>query len=281
MAIGALCVIGAFASCAPEPEPVGEVRIEPHRFTLPHGAVQPVDVTWTMTRSLPDSNALVFLHLVDPEGTVRRTFDHALPGGWAPDEVRSETVSLYHSAIGPALPAGQYALVVGILDGSGERWPLRTDGTEAGRLEYALAEVEVPELSTEGPRFAFDGSWLPVEAGTDVQVVARRWFHGAASLEIAALPPEAESVWMVLRIPAPSDELRLVPGSGAGQPTILLTTDCSGFEAEVSGPGLHEIRVPVDWGGESCRLRLAPSYHLVELTSLRRLAASLEQLGYR
>lgn len=86
---------------------------------------------------------------------------------------------------------------------------------------------------------------------------------------------------MVLRIPPETGDLRLVLAEGSDQPSVLLTTDCSGFEAEASGPGFHEIRVPVDWGAESCRLRLVPSFHLVEMTSLRRLAASLEQLGYR
>lgn len=272
----------AVTACTKEPEPVGRVVVDPSRLELAHGTFVPIELTWTMESPLPDGDeTLVFAHLVDGEGTVRRTFDHRLPGGWVAGETRTETVPIYHSAIGPALPAGTYDLVVGIVDGAGERWPLAADGRLAGHLEYALTSVEVPELDPGTSHFVFEGSWLPVEAGTDVQVVARRWLEDQAAIQVSGLPAGAQELGLVLRIPAGSDGLRFVPDEGSDQPSVLVSTDCSGFEAQVTGPGIHEIRVPVEWGTESCRLRFAPSFHMVEIDSLRRIAVSLEQLGYR
>lgn len=251
-------------------------------MTLPHGSFVPVELTWTMGRAVPQGSAsLAFVHLMDGDGVVRRTFDHGVAGGWAAGESRVETLPLYHSAIGPALAAGRYDLVVGVTDGEGTRWPLSTDGQPAGRMEYSVASVDVPELDPAGSRFVFDDAWLPVEAGTDVQVVARRWLTGSGALEVSRLPQDAAELGLVLQIPAATDGLRLVLAEGADQASLLVTTDCSGFEAQMTGPGIHEIRVPVEWGTESCRLRFEPTFHLVELESLRRLAASLEQLGYR
>ena len=272
----------ASVACRGEPDPVGRLAVDPPRLELAHGSFVPVELEWTMEEPLPgDRTALVFVHLVDAEGTVLRTFDHPMPGGWAAGEVRTDPVPVYHSAIGPALAAGTYDLVVGVVDSEGERWPLHTDGRLAGRLEYAVASVEVPDLDPEASRFLFEGAWLPVEAGTDVQVVARRWLEDEAAIQIVALPEGARELGLVLRIPAPSDALRLVPEEGSDQAAVLVATDCSGFEAQVAGPGTHEIRVPVEWGTESCRLRLDPTFHLVEIDSLRHLAVSLEQLGYR
>ncbi|MDX1630863.1 MAG: hypothetical protein R3234_03325, partial [Thermoanaerobaculia bacterium] len=158
-----LALAAGLASCAPSETPVGRVEARPHRFELPHGAVVPVELLWTMEDPLDGSAALVFAHLVDEDGTVRRTFDHTFPGSWKPGRDRSETVPIYHSAIGPALPSGEYELVVGLSDGEERRWPLRTEGPDVGRMEYALARVRVPELVVDGPRFVFDEGWLPVE----------------------------------------------------------------------------------------------------------------------
>lgn len=260
---------------------MGGVEAHPHRFELPHGSVVPVELVWTMEDPLDEAVPLVFVHLVDEEGTVRRTFDHAFSGSWQPGRTRSETVAVYHSVIGPALPSGEYELVVGLSDGGDRRWPLRAEGPDVGRKEYSLGRVEVPELVVDGPRFTFDDGWLPVEAGTDVQVVARRWLADTGTLEISGLPQDARELWMILRIPGETEGLRLVLEEGADQPTLRVTTDCSGFEAEVSGPGAHEIRAPVNWGGDSCRVRFDPSFHLIELASLRRVSAGLEQLAYR
>jgi hypothetical protein len=62
---------------------------------------------------------------------------------------------------------------------------------------------------------------------------------------------------------------------------VLVRGSCGGFEMSVSGPGSHEIEVPVEPSGNGvCRVGLNPSYTIVSAASGQRRSVSLENLAW-
>lgn len=269
----------AAEGCKKAVEPVGRLAVEPTEIELAHGARVPVEARLEMTREL-DSLAgqpFLFVHLLDAGGDVVRTFDQPVTGRLAPGEQARVDLAVFQSAIGPALPAGDYRLTMGLYDGGERRWALVTQGEEVARQEYAVARVRVPELAPDGPRFAFSPEWQPVEAGGDKQAVARRWLSGDGSLEVQALPVPA-SLWMTLRIPTGEAPMRIMLEEGAATPALRVSTDCSGFAATVTGQGFHDLTVPV--ATVPCRITFDANFTAIGRDPGRKLSISLEQLAW-
>jgi hypothetical protein len=278
-AIVSLALVAALAGCGGESEPVARLSTSQGVIVLPHGVGVSTELRFEPLRPLDEGKTpLVFAHLLDAEGTVMRTFDHALAGEWRVGELIVDRVPLAQPVLGPALPRGEYRLTVGLYDGGDRRWALQTSGEEVARREYVVARVRVPELDPEGPSFAFSEEWLPVEPTGDRQTLARRWLSGDGTLRVARLPAPAE-LSMQLRIPQAEGALRLVLEPGASVPTVRVTTDCSGFAATVQGAGFHTLSVPVPPPG-GCLLRFDSNYTLVDSSSPRRLSVALEQLAW-
>ncbi|HVS01470.1 MAG TPA: hypothetical protein VMT16_01760 [Thermoanaerobaculia bacterium] len=247
MALGTILAAAVgVTGCAREQEAVARLVVDTARLDLTHGRVMPVDLRWEILRPLEQraTEPLVFVHLLDAEGVVVRTYDHAFPEPWESGARVIDRLHLVHSAIAPALPPGAYRLTVGLYDGSSHRWPLVVEGPEVGRQEYVVAQVDVPALDPEGPRFTFSEGWLPVEPGTDRQTVARRWLTGDGGITVVGLEGPAQ-VWLVLQIPVPTPGLRLAMEDGAVEPSVRLVSDCSGFAATLSGVGFHQLTIPV------------------------------------
>ena len=276
------CVLVLGAGCRRAPEPVAKLTLTSKQIELPHGRLTPLELRWEPSKPLPVlpvSAPLVFVHLLDAEGNVVRTFDHALPGRWQPGVSIVDRVAMYHSAIGPALPAGDYRLTVGLYDGTKKRFALTVDGEELRRQEYAVAQVKVPETSPSAPAFTFSREWLAVEPGGDRQAVARRWLTGDGSLEARGLAAPAR-VWMLLRVPEAEPPLRLLLEPGATGPSVRVASDCGGaFSAELHGVGFREVVVPVHAAGP-CSIGLDTNYTVVEMGTGRKLSLGLEQLGW-
>lgn len=270
----------ALAACPGGREPVARLVAVERRIDLPHGRLVPFQLRWEPARALPEGiDPVAFVHLLDSQGNVARTFDHGLPGRWVVGVPLVDRVHLYHSAIGPALPAGDYRLTVGLYDGGRKRFPLQVEGEEIRRQEYVMAQVRVPEVSASAPAFSFSPEWQGPEAGTDRQSVARRWLTGDGSLEARGLPVPAQ-IWMLLRIPVIEPPLRLLLEAGAAQATVRVTADCGvRFSADVTGEGFHEVAVPVA-APEPCRVAFDTNYAVVEMGTSRRLSLGLDQLGW-
>jgi hypothetical protein len=267
-----------------------------------------LSLVWELIEALPEGDPpLVFLHLVDGAGAVVRTFDHPFPRPWRAGSSVEDTVELYQSALAPALPAGDYRLVIGLYRPDGTRFPLAA-GVAAGRNEYELARVVAAGPPAELPRIELVGDWSPIEVGSDRQVLASRWLAGEGRLTVAgptgAGAPGAGGLWMRLRVPAPEGAAsNLVLAEGATVPELRLTSLCGGAESAVTGYGLHEVEIPVEAAvevpaelgagdgaegaaGAGCEVVLAPNFHLVTLRpgaeppELRR-AVLLETLAWR
>ncbi|HEV8629352.1 MAG TPA: hypothetical protein VGV61_03475 [Thermoanaerobaculia bacterium] len=283
-ALAGLVLVGLVAAgllaCRGASEPVARLSLRERQLGFPHGRFLPLELRWEPSRALPAGTTapVAFMHLIDAQGNVVRTFDHALPGKWTPGQTLVDVVPMYHSAIGPALPAGDYRLTIGLYDGKSQRFALQVEGEPIHREEYAVAQVRVPEVSAQEPAFAFSPEWQAVEAGGDRQTVARRWLSGDGALDVRGLPTPA-TVHMLLRIPTVEPPLRLVLEPGATQPIARVTADCGGFTAEVAGEGFHELAVPIK-GGEGCHIAFDTNYQVVEMGTGRRLSLDLEQLGW-
>ncbi|HEV8240408.1 MAG TPA: hypothetical protein VGS57_13645 [Thermoanaerobaculia bacterium] len=278
-----LCVLVA-AGCHRTHEPVAKLTLSEKQFDLPHGRMVPVELRWEPSKPLPElakgvSAPVAFVHLIDAQGNVVRTFDHPLPGRWQVGGTIADRVALYHSAIGPALPAGDYRLTVGLYDGKDKRFALTLDGEELKRQEYVVAHVKVPDVAATGPAFTFSPQWLAVEPGGDRQAVARRWLNGDGTLEARALPAPAR-VWLLLRIPEAEPPLRMMLEPGATLPSVKVSADCgAGFSADVAGVGFHEVAVPVR-AQAPCTIAFDTNYVVVEMGTGRKLSLGVEQLGW-
>jgi len=273
--------------CEKTPEPVASVKIEPTQIHLPYPGSVTIEMDWEMQASLDDISTppLVFVHLLDDEGSVERTFDHVLPFAWQPGTSESYELTLYQSALAPPMDPGIYRLSVGLYEVGGQRWSLSGSGEEVAKLEYLLATVDTQSDPSAVPMFYFSPSWLPLEAGTDVQVLGRRWLTDEGVIRVAEVPAAGRvGLWMeISEAIAQVEEMSLLEGET--EPRIDITSTCGGQEDSVAGYGVHEIQVTVlatEDGSlpEECEIVLRPNYQVVEVATLARRSVGLQILTW-
>jgi hypothetical protein len=285
VALGILVVLAS--GCETAPEPVGSVRIEPAEIPLPYPGFARVEMTWDLATALDgvEGGPLVFVHLLNAEGDVERTFDHALPFDWQPDTSQSYELTLFQSALAPPLEAGDYRLSVGLYDAADQRWALSGVGEEVAQLEYHLATVNTEGDPTAVPMFYFSPSWLPLEAGTDVQILGRRWLTDEGTIRVAEIPGTG-TVWMQLQLSEPLAQIEEISFlEGEDEPQVVLASTCGGEEAVISDFGLHgmEVRVTTTDEGElpeECEIVLRPNFQIVEVDTLTRRSVGLQILTW-
>ncbi|HWM94710.1 MAG TPA: hypothetical protein VN493_28410 [Thermoanaerobaculia bacterium] len=257
----ALCAAG----CGEEAPAVASVEVSPRSLKLPFPELHTVHLSWQTSAPLDGfaGTPTVFVHLLDDNDKVVRTFDHAFPGKWREGTAVGYDLKLYQSALAPSLPGGRYRLTVGLAGEGKQRWVLDGLGEAVARREYLAADVEVPPPPANkksGPRFTFSEQWQPAEPGGDRQVLARRWLTGEGAMRVAGLRKPGH-VWLVLRIPPPEVAGTLHVKDG-GMPTVRIEGSCGDFEASLSGPGIHEVEMPLVDPPKSgqCRLELEPNF---------------------
>ena len=262
--------------------PVARVDVEPRLVRLPFGQAQTVRLTWTPSAPLEGETPTVFVHLLDGEHKVARTFDHPFPQRWREGEPLTDDFKVYQSALAPPLPAGKYQVVAGLYGRDGKRWPLDGLGESVGRDEYKAFEVEVPNRNPS-PRFAFAPTWMDVEAGGDRQVLARRWLLNRAAFRLVD-QKEPGTVWMVLQIPPNTlSDYKMILDAGATTPSVLIRGNCGGTETSVTGSGLHEVEVNVDAppAGDFCHFTLSANFALQPLIpTVKARSVSLENVAW-
>lgn len=277
----ALAAAALAAGCGGEHTPVARVQVEPQQVRLPFSQAQALRLTWTPTAALDGEQPTVFVHLLDNRGKVVRTFDHAFPQRWREGSPVSYDVKLYQSAMAPPLPAGKYSLTLGLYGKDGKRWALDGLGEPVARDEYKAGDIEAPD-QRPNPRFLFSPNWQPPEPGGDRQVLARRWMAERAVVRLGH-QRGAGTVWMVVRIPEPkSPDYKVVLEPGASAPAVRVLGSCGGTEANLTGPGLHEIELamePPPKGG-FCRVLLSSNFLLEPTAVGRKRSVSLENIAW-
>lgn len=256
-----LCV----ASCGKEPTPVASLEVTPKKIRLPYPELHTVHLTWQPSLPLEGfaGTPTVFVHLLDQDRKVVRTFDHPYPGRWREGEPVSYDLKLFQSTMAPPLPGGTYSLTLGLAGEGKQRWAVEGLGEAVARMEYLAAQVEVPaeaKNKKSGPRFTFSEQWQQPEPGADRQLIARRWLTGPGGMRVAGLR-QPGSIWLVLRIP----EAQVAPDlkvQGGGVPSVRIEGTCGDYEASISGPGIHEVEMPVADPPKNgqCRIQMAPNF---------------------
>jgi len=260
----ALCALGVLG-CGEDAPPVAALEVSPKSVRLPYPELQTIHLSWQPSAPLEGftGTPTVFVHLLDDNGKVVRTFDHTFPDRWREGTTVGYDLKLYQSAVAPALNPGRYRLTIGLAGQAKQRWTLDGVGEPVARREYLAAEVDVPPPppnKKSGPRFTFSEHWLPTEPGGDRQVLARRWLTDNGGIRIAGLRRPGH-VWLVLRIPPPEIAGPLKVKDG-GQPSVRIEGSCGDFEASLSGPGIHEVEMPLVEPPKNgqCRLELQPNF---------------------
>jgi hypothetical protein len=276
----ALVALALVAGCGGKQTPVGRVEIDPRVVELPPSQAQPLHLTWRPSASLEGAEPTVFIHLLDGQRKVIRTFDHPFPQRWREGTPVAYDIKLYQSALAPPLPPGKYPLTLGLYGEKGKRWPLEGLGEPGTRFEYEAGVVEVPPQQPH-VRFVFSPTWLPVEPGGDRQVLARRWMREEAVIRLLR-QQEPGTVWLVLQIPPTnSPEVRLTLEPGASTPAVLVAGSCGGAETNLTGQGYHEVELPMDLppAGSFCRVQLRANF-MIQPTLGRPRSISLENLAW-
>lgn len=288
------------AGCGGGDDPVARLGFEAPlaraaggELALGYPEVVRVTLLWEPLAALPESGTgppLVFVHLIDESGSVVRTFDHPFPETWRAGAEVEDPVELYQSALAPPLPGGRYRLSAGLYRQGADRYPLEAMGEEIAAREYELTAVTAAEAASGLPAIAAAGDWLPLEPGADRQVLASRWLAGPGELVVEGAR-EAGSLWLRLWIPvADHPDARLELAGGAHEQEVRITTPCGGATVAVTGPGRHQVELPVDPAdreagtGEAddrCPVMLATNFHLLGPEGGARRAVRLETVAWR
>jgi hypothetical protein len=280
-ALSALLAISA--ACGGNAAPVASVEVTPKTFRLGFPDLREVHLKWSPVEGLGDSaKPIVFVHLLDDQDEVMRTFDHPFPKRWAEGEPVEYDLKVYQSALGQPLPAGKYRLTLGLYQEGGKRWALDGLGKPFKKREYVVAEVEVPPAGQGGPLIAFSSeSWLPLQPGGDRQVLARRWMSGTAALRIQNIAAPGKA-WMVVRIPEPSSVETIQVEAGSNAPAVLVSSSCGSVEVNLTGSGSHDVEIPIDAvpAGGSCDVILKPNFRINEVGVAVQRSASLESIAW-
>lgn len=276
----ALVALALVAGCGGKQAPVAQVEIEPRVVRLPPAQAEALHFTWRPTASLEGAEPTVFVHLLDAQRKVIRTFDHPLPQRWREGTPISYDIKLYQSALAPPLAPGKYPLTLGLYGQEGKRWALDGLGEPKSRFEYEAGTVEVPPQQPH-VRFVFSPTWLPVEPGNDRQVLARRWMREQGAIRLLR-QQEPGTVWLVLQIPPTnSPDVKVTLEPGASTPAVLVAGSCGGAETNLTGQGYHEVELPMDLppAGSYCRVLLRSNF-MIQPTLGRPRSVSLENLAW-
>jgi len=256
------------------------LEFHPDSIELPFSRSASVKLVWSprVEREALGARPTVFVHLVDAEGEVLRTFDHALDtSAWSVGVDFTSELDLYQSQLGPALEPGRYRLLAGLYEPGGERYalegekPLSNDALE-------VAEIVVPASSAPLAGLEYVGDWQGLERTQDVQTLMRRWLGdgGGFSVQLAG-----DAVQLVL-------SLNLVEGiqdhdlTGEGTLHVEIQSSC-GQGAEIFGAGIHPVTLTLEPSEDSdpCQVDLIADSMWTDRESGMRRTVLLEVLTLR
>lgn len=279
----ALAGLALVAACSRAPERVAALHVAPATLQLPFPGFETVRIEITPRAELPPgSEPQLFLHLLDEPGSVARTFDLPLPEGWSVGRPIRLAARVYQSALADPLDAGSYVLTAGLYDRNGARFALETAGRELSRLEYAVANVNVPVAGGALPGLRFSDGWLPAVPGQDRQILARRSLEGQGPATFQIGPLEGPGQLLLRIAPAPLSNGRAEIDSGADSARVRVRSSCGGYEAELPGDVAVEtlLEVPATDGELECDVELAPNFFVRSARDGQPRSIALELLAW-
>lgn len=278
----ARCALAALVSttlgCESSEPPVARLAVAPETIEIGFPEALDVDLEWSMLLPLDGRTGTlrVFVHALDSDGELVRTFDHGFPEPWSTGGTVRYAVPIYQSAIAPALPGGRYAVRVGLYDESGRRWPLDAPGATSNDA-YGVAELVVSDAAGDLPTFSFSAAWLPEEVGGDRQILARRWLTSDGSLRVSGVR-QPGVLWLRLAAPAVEGaDASLVLDEGDVQPGGVVTTSCSDATERFALGEIRELRLPI---AEECDVLVSTNYEWQESDGVTSRSVALEGIAW-
>lgn len=282
LAVAALLLGGCKAAKAP----VARLETNPPELRLAWPEAAEIEIGLIPTRELPGGveRPILFVHLLDEPGSVVRTFDHELRGGWKRGKEIRYRHRIFQSALAPPLAPGRYLLSVGLYDPALGRFALDARGAAIAKQEYQIATVEVPAASAAGPEARFSGEWWAPEPTADRQVIVARKLRGGGNGTIAFGPLVGPgTIHLGLAVPGASGAgTRLEVAGGGPAPKVTVSSSCGGQQTEVSGTGRFELELAVPAGGApaSCELLVEPNFAVSLNEGSETVSVRLEELSY-
>ncbi len=262
-------------ACGSSEPPVGHVDVAPSEIRLVYSGFSEYQLTWQPETPLDgvvgDLRAKV--HLKGDDGKVLRTFDHSLDFDWSVGSSRPTRQVLYQSALAPALGEGEYELDIGLYDEGGNRWAVTSSSPV----------VRVEDASEGFPAFYFSPEWLPIEGGTDLQILGRRWLKADGLIRLGELTAPG-ALWLQIGVPEARDgELEMLFEDGATAPEVVVSSSCGVPSQTLRGSGPHHVLLEVRAGDEGvlpeeCELAIDANYTLIAIESQVRRTVALESL---
>jgi len=249
--------------CSEPVEPVARVVAQPATISLPFPRSADLDLTWDLRADIETAGGrpTVFLHLLDEDGHVLRTFDHPFPQDWRTGAEVSYPLAVYQSMLGPPLPRGRYRLTLGLYEGD-RRWPLDA-GEPVGRMEYEVARVEVPAARPgELPEVGYFGRWTPLVGGADRQVLGYRQLGAEGQVTVGEVTPGG-TLGMVFELGEPKPGQVRVMDDGGEVPSLRVSSTCDGSQRTLSGPDPMRLAIQVP-AGRACDVHISPNYHFAD-----------------
>jgi hypothetical protein len=252
----ALAAFLFIAGCAQEPAgPVANLSVGIDSVTLPFGSTATLDVMFRplVDREVLGSEPIIFVHLLNGAGDLKRTFDQPLDTAeWQVGVELVQAINLHQSYLAEPLDAMTYRITVGLYEVGGENYALESGNALVGDHEYQLADLVVPRGEALA-EIDYLGDWQDFETPDEKQIVRRRWLGDGGGLGIE---PVSEPVRLTLSLML----LEKIPGSdlaGSGRSFVKLVGNCS-EDAALDGAGRHEVVLVLSppEEGERCEIEM-------------------------
>lgn len=276
--IAALAVVSCVPRLAP---PVAELRVDVDEVPLAYASSARIPVEWQSLRPFdpPSGSPSLFVHLLDSNGHLLRTFDSPLPEDWAEAD---DPIEIWQSALAEPLPAGSYRLTSGIHDAAtGRRWRLKTSASEIDGGEYEIAVIEIGSTDRKTPDLVFGGDWLTPDEGQRHNP-GRRWLGTSGSIQLSGTAGWSEVVLTVSMTALPVDLHRPVFEDGAATPRLVIRDGCDGgSETTIEGYGVYAVALRLDGREDRCAISLEPNYFMLDHQDFTRRSVGLESAYFR
>ncbi len=270
------------AGCWGGERPQVSLEVPTTEIPLPYGALVVVPMSMRCLEQLPEGPMTFFIHLLNEAGEIVRTFDRPFSVARVKGCLITTPITLWQSALSEPLPAGRYPLRIGVVDESRRRLVLAIDGVQGHRGAYKVAEVVVPEPSSDLPSLSFVGSWKQPAAAEERQLPGNRWLEGKGELWVHGLSEQRSLRMSVRLLDAEEHDLRVVFAEGQRRPNFTIIAGCNSGRGKFGGALSHDLRVsllPTSFPAD-CPVRFEPNFTLIDPKTLERGTLGLERLTW-
>jgi len=244
-------------------EPLARLAVAESALDLPWPQRREIRVDLDLLAELPvDAGPpRLFVHLLDSDARIVRTFDRELEPEWWPGDRIRVPVVIEQSALAEPLPPGRYRLVIGLYDLRFGRYLVERAPDGASVRAVEAGSVEVPE-SGPGAGVKFVSGWFETQAQRDQQVLGARPLApgGVGELRVGPLREPARLYAMVAIRGVDARVSEIATEDPGGAQHLTLEVACTGEVVTATGEGVHLLEVALPARTDGCDLRLRTDF---------------------